>query len=102
MSSAIFNVEEFAGEWIKILQLISSYGFSLPTLAPIAYNCPFDLKQSVMIGTDGGIHFCSSSDRWMTYVVRNVYFFQCVWEAVHISRRLEKKNVFLKDISSQN
>lgn len=63
MSSAIFSTEEFAKEWINILQKISMYGFNLPTLAPLAYNCPFDLKYTVMIGSDGGIRHCSSSDQ---------------------------------------
>ncbi|MGA9189787.1 MAG: radical SAM protein [Methanosarcina sp.] len=62
MSSAIFSPEEFAKAWIGILQTISMYGFNLPTLAPLAYNCPFDLKRTVMIGSDGGIRHCSSSD----------------------------------------
>lgn len=62
MSSAIFSAEEFAEAWINILQTTSRYGFNLPTLAPLAYNCPFDLKRTVMIGSDGGIYHCSSSD----------------------------------------
>lgn len=63
MSSAIFSTEEFAKAWISILQIISMHGFNLPTLAPLAYNCPFDLKQAVMIGSNGSIYHCSSSDQ---------------------------------------
>jgi uncharacterized protein len=63
MSSAIFSTEEFAKAWISVLQKISMYGFNLPTLTPLAYNCPFDLKYTVMIGSDGSIRHCSSSDQ---------------------------------------
>jgi len=62
ISSAVFTTREFAGEWISILEAIATYGFSLPSLAPIAYNCPFDLRQTVMIGRDGSIRHCSSSN----------------------------------------
>lgn len=54
--------EEFANEWMRILSVISEYGFGLPTLEPRAYNCSFDLRQTVMIGRDGTIRHCSSSD----------------------------------------
>jgi uncharacterized protein len=61
VSSAIFTPQEFAHEWVGILNVVAAYGFNLPTLAPIAYNCPFDLPQTVMIGSDGSIRHCSSS-----------------------------------------
>ncbi len=62
VSSAIYNTKEFAETWINILEVISMYGFNLPSLAPTAYNCPFDLKQTIMIGSGGDIRHCSSSD----------------------------------------
>ena len=68
ISSAIFSTEEFAREWINILKVIVEYGFNLPSLDPIAYNCPFDLKQTVMIGSDGSIRHCSSSNQPIAYL----------------------------------
>ena len=62
ISSIMFTNPQFAKEWIMILQLIIKYGFGLPTLEPRAYNCTFDLKQTVMIGRDGTIRHCTSSD----------------------------------------
>ncbi|OHB83153.1 MAG: hypothetical protein A2Z38_01830 [Planctomycetes bacterium RBG_19FT_COMBO_48_8] len=61
VSSAILNTEQFARQWIKILQTITGYGFATPSLAPIAYNCTFDLRQTLMINSDGTICRCSSS-----------------------------------------
>jgi uncharacterized protein len=61
LSSIIFNTEEFAEQWIKILHTITGYGFAAPSLTPIAYNCPFDLQQTLMINSDGNICHCSSS-----------------------------------------
>jgi len=63
MSTAFYSTKEFAKAWIEILETISKHGFNLPTLAPIAYNCPFDLEQTVMIGYDDSIRHCSSSDK---------------------------------------
>jgi uncharacterized protein len=62
ISSMMFSNSEFAEEWVRILRVIAEYGFGLPTLAPRAYNCSFDLRQTVMIGRDGNIRHCSSSD----------------------------------------
>jgi uncharacterized protein len=62
MSSAVFDPQEFAYAWIEILKAVTARGFNLPSLAPIAYNCPFDLRQAVMIGADGTLRHCSSSD----------------------------------------
>jgi len=62
ISSMMFTNSQFAEEWVKILRVIAEYGFGLPTLAPRAYNCTFDLPQTVMIGRDGAIRHCSSSD----------------------------------------
>jgi len=62
MSSMMFTNSEFAEEWVRILRVIAGYGFGLPTLTPRAYNCSFDLRQTVMIGRDGSIRHCSSSD----------------------------------------
>lgn len=61
VSSTLLSNSEFALEWIRILKLITAAGFSLPTLGPRAYNCAFDLGQTVMIGTDATIRHCSSS-----------------------------------------
>lgn len=61
VSSMMFTNAEFAGEWIRILEIIGKYGFGLPTLAPRPYNCAFDLAQTVMIGRDATIRHCSSS-----------------------------------------
>lgn len=77
ISSAIFSTEEFATEWINILQKFSTYGFNLPTFAPLAYHCPFDLKQIVMIGSDGGIHHCSSSDQHIADITETGYETDC-------------------------
>jgi uncharacterized protein len=62
MSNACYTNAEFARKWIEILEEVAKRGFGLPTLAPIAYNCPFDLQQAVMIGYDGTIRHCSSSN----------------------------------------
>jgi uncharacterized protein len=62
LSSIVQTNAEFAQEWVRILEVIGEYGFGLPTLEPRAYNCSFDLRQTVMIGRDGSIRHCSSSD----------------------------------------
>ncbi len=62
MADACYTNGEFARKWVEILREISVRGFGLPTLDPIAYNCPFDLQQTVMIGHDGTIRHCSSSE----------------------------------------
>jgi uncharacterized protein len=62
MANACYSNEEFARKWIDILGEVAKRGFGLPTLEPIAYNCPFDLQQTVMIGHDGTIRHCSSSE----------------------------------------
>jgi uncharacterized protein len=61
-SSICFKNAEFAEKWAHILQSVARFGFGTPTIAPIAYNCPFDLEQAVMIGRDGSIRHCSSTD----------------------------------------
>ena len=60
-SSLFFSNSEFAGEWVRSLEVVLQYGFGLPTLEPRAYNCAFDLGQTVMIGRDASIRHCSSS-----------------------------------------
>lgn len=62
MSDACYTNAEFAGKWIELLKEVAKRGFSLPNLAPISYNCPFDLQRTIMIGSDGTIRHCSSSD----------------------------------------
>ncbi|RPJ60671.1 MAG: radical SAM protein [Acidobacteria bacterium] len=62
MADACFTNAQFARVWIDILREVAQRGFGLPSLAPIACNCPFDLQQTVMIGRDGSIRHCSSSD----------------------------------------
>ena len=61
-SSKCFSNAEFADKWARILETVADYGFGTPTIAPIAYNCPFDLEQAVMIGRDGALRHCSSTD----------------------------------------
>lgn len=61
VANAIFGIREFAQEWIKVLEVVLRNGFNLPSLAPISYNCPFDLQQAVMIAADGTLMHCSSS-----------------------------------------
>lgn len=61
VTASIYGVREFAQEWIKILEIVLKHGFNLPSLAPIPYNCPFDLQQAVMIAADGTLLHCSSS-----------------------------------------
>ena len=61
MSEAMYDADEFAHEWIEILGVALARGFNLPSLAPIAYNCPFDLDSAVMISADGRLLHCSSS-----------------------------------------
>jgi uncharacterized protein len=53
---------EFGASWVRILTAIASRGFPLPHLDPIPFNCPFDLSSTVMIGHDGSLRHCSSSD----------------------------------------
>jgi radical SAM protein with 4Fe4S-binding SPASM domain len=61
-SSICFKNAEFARKWGELLGYVSAHGFGTPTIAPIAYNCPFDLEQAVMIGRDGSLRHCSSTD----------------------------------------
>ena len=61
MSCAVYTAQEFATQWLGVLNVVAAHGFNLPSLAPIAYNCPFDLPRTVMIGSDGSIRHCSSS-----------------------------------------
>lgn len=61
-SSKCFENAEFAERWARLLEIVADYGFGTPTIAPIAYNCPFDLEQAVMIGRDGALRHCSSTD----------------------------------------
>jgi uncharacterized protein len=61
-SSICFKNAEFAPKWAEILQAVSARGFGTPSVAPVAYNCPFDLEQAVMIGRDGSLRHCSSTD----------------------------------------
>lgn len=61
VAGTLFSIDEFAAEWIKILRVILARGFNLPSLAPIPYNCPFDLDQAVMVAADGTLLHCSSS-----------------------------------------
>lgn len=62
MREACYTNAEFAGLWIGLLKEVANRGFGLPSLAPLSYNCPFDLQQTVMIGHDGSVRHCSSSD----------------------------------------
>ncbi len=62
ISDACYTNAEFARKWIELLKEVARRGFGLPSLAPIAYNCPFDLQQTVMIGHDGTVRHCSSAD----------------------------------------
>lgn len=61
-AAACLSNVEFAATWIGILREVAARGFGLPPLSPIPYNCPFDLQQTVMIGHDGVLRHCSSSD----------------------------------------
>jgi uncharacterized protein len=61
-SSICFKNAEFAQKWAEILDSVAKHGFGTPSIAPIAYNCPFDLEQAVMIGRDGSLRHCSSTD----------------------------------------
>ena len=65
-AATLYSNAEFAQKWLDILKLVSDYGFGLPTLEPRAYNCMFDLSQTVMIGHDGHIRHCSSSDGYLS------------------------------------
>ena len=57
----LFTNADFAKAWIGILGVVKSHGYGLPSLAPRAYNCTFDLHKTVMIGGDGSLRHCSSS-----------------------------------------
>ena len=70
-SSICFKNVEFANEWGKILEIVARYGFGTPTIAPVAYNCPFDLEQAVMIGRDGFLRHCSSTDHQIARIGPN-------------------------------
>ena len=61
-SSICFKNADFARKWGEILDSVAAHGFGTPTIAPVAYNCPFDLEQAVMIGRDGSLRHCSSTD----------------------------------------
>jgi uncharacterized protein len=70
-SSICFKNAEFAHRWGKILEIVARYGFGTPTIAPISYNCPFDLEQAVMIGRDGSLRHCSSTSHEIAQIGPN-------------------------------
>ncbi|WP_026379562.1 radical SAM/SPASM domain-containing protein [Afifella pfennigii] len=61
-ASICFRNAEFAERWGRILESVAQRGFGTPSVSPIAYNCPFDLEQAVMIGRDASLRQCSSTD----------------------------------------
>ncbi|MCP4991144.1 MAG: radical SAM protein [Colwellia sp.] len=61
-SNICFSIKEFGDIWPETLKIVARYGFSLPSISPVSYNCPFDLNNAVMIGRDGSIRLCSSTD----------------------------------------
>ena len=87
VAAAMFTVPEFAAEWIKVLRLVAARGFALPQLDPIAYNCPFDLRQTVMLGADGSIRHCSSSSRPIGHVTQDGEERSCPGELPHLKDR---------------
>lgn len=70
-SSICFKNDEFARKWSEVLSAVSAHGFGMPSIAPIAYNCPFDLEQAVMIGRDGSLRHCSSTDHKIAQLDEN-------------------------------
>lgn len=61
-SRAAFDVPGFARSWARVLSVVAERGFAIPHLDPISFNCPFDLPSTFMIGHDGTLRHCSSSD----------------------------------------
>lgn len=70
-SDICFTNEEFGNLWPKILKKVAKYGFSVPSISPVSYNCPFDLDHAVMIGRDGSVRQCSSTDNVIGFLDRN-------------------------------
>lgn len=62
-SDVCFTNKEFGRIWPDMLKIVARHGFSVPSISPISHNCPFDLDNAVMIGRDGSVRQCSSTDR---------------------------------------
>ena len=123
-ASVCFSNNEFGKIWPEMLKVVASYGFSVPSIAPISHNCPFDLDNAIMIGRDGSIRQCSSTDSVIgrldiesgeiiktnlydkykhrsqqpILTVRRVNAYRYAWEAVHILKEKNWRSVIQKDM----
>lgn len=80
-----FTLREFAEEWTRIIGLTMEYGYSPPPISPRSYNCGFDLMHTHMIGIDGNLYHCSSSNALLAElgedgVQKNTALYQVVKE----------------------
>ncbi|WP_213223529.1 radical SAM protein [Klebsiella grimontii] len=55
-----YSNEEYSHVWVKCLKKIKAYGFHIPHVLPIPYNCSFDNGKTVFIDHNGLHGSCSS------------------------------------------